>query len=59
MAKRIFAEAVLIWLPFSLPRPHQPRMVSKGVEVNKLVPGGLLLTSEFKSEMIGVPFEGR
>lgn len=39
--------------------PGKPPMVSKGVQVNKLVPGGLWLTSEFKSEMLGTPFEGR
>ncbi|MFZ1613098.1 MAG: DUF1579 domain-containing protein [Holophaga sp.] len=39
--------------------PGQPPMVSKGVEVNKLVPGGLWLQSEFKSDMMGMPFEGR
>lgn len=39
--------------------PGKPPMVSKGVEVNKLVPGGLWLQSEFKSEMMGTPFEGR
>lgn len=39
--------------------PGKPPLVSKGVEVNKLVPGGLWLTSEFKSEMMGTPFEGR
>lgn len=39
--------------------PGKPPIRSKGVEVNKLVPGGLWLTSEFKSEMFGTPFEGR
>lgn len=39
--------------------PGQPPMVSKGVEVNTLVPGGLWLTSEFKSDFMGMPFEGR
>jgi len=39
--------------------PGKPPMVSKGVEVNTLVPGGLWLTTEFKSEMFGTPFEGR
>ena len=39
--------------------PGKPPMVSKGVEVNRLVPGGLWLTSEFRSELSGVPFEGR
>jgi len=39
--------------------PGQPPMVSKAVEVNTLVPGGLWLTSVFKSELMGTPFEGR
>lgn len=39
--------------------PGKPPMISKGVEVNKLVPGGLWLTSEFKSDFMGTPFEGR
>jgi hypothetical protein len=37
----------------------KPPMVSKGVEVNRVVLGGLWLESEFKSEMMGAPFEGR
>lgn len=37
----------------------QPPMVSKGVEVNSLVPGGLWLTSTFQSDFMGMPFEGR
>lgn len=39
--------------------PGKPPMVSKAVEVNKLVPGGLWLQSEFKSDFGGMPFEGR
>lgn len=39
--------------------PGKPPVLSKAVEVNQLVPGGLWLTSEFKSEMFGTPFEGR
>lgn len=39
--------------------PGKPPMASKGSEVNKLVPGGLWLTSEFKSDFMGMPFEGR
>lgn len=39
--------------------PGKAPMVSKAVEVNRLVPGGLWLTSEFQSEMMGMPFEGR
>lgn len=39
--------------------PGKPPMESKGVEVNRLVPGSLWLTSEFKSDMAGTPFEGR
>lgn len=39
--------------------PGKPPMISKAVEVNTVVPGGLWLTSEFKSEMFGTPFEGR
>jgi hypothetical protein len=39
--------------------PGQPPMESKGVEVNTLGLGGLWLISEFKSDMAGMPFEGR
>jgi hypothetical protein len=39
--------------------PGKPPMESKGVEVNKLVLGGLWIQSEFTSEMMGAPFEGR
>lgn len=39
--------------------PGRPPMVSKGTEVNKLLLGGLWLQSEFASEMMGTPFEGR
>ena len=39
--------------------PGKPPMESKAVEVNQLLPGGLWLQSEFKSEMMGTPFEGR
>jgi hypothetical protein len=39
--------------------PGKPPLVSKGTEVDKLVPGGLWITSEFASEMMGIPFEGR
>ncbi len=37
--------------------PGQPMSTSKGVETNNLV-GGLWLVSDFKSEMMGAPFEG-
>lgn len=39
--------------------PGKPPMESKAVEVNALVPGGLWLQTEFKSDMMGTPFEGR
>ena len=39
--------------------PAKPPAVSKGVEVNKVVPGGLWIQSEFRSDMMGMPFEGR
>jgi hypothetical protein len=39
--------------------PGRPPMVSKAVEVNRMVPGGLWLASEFKSDLDGIPFEGR
>lgn len=39
--------------------PGKPPMESKGVEVNTLGLGGLWLVSEFKSDMAGMPFEGR
>jgi hypothetical protein len=39
--------------------PGQPPAVSKGTEVNKMLRGGLWLQSEFASDMMGTPFEGR
>jgi hypothetical protein len=39
--------------------PGKPPMESKGVEVNAVALGGLWLVSEFKSDMAGMPFEGR
>lgn len=39
--------------------PGKPPVESKGVEVNKVVAGGFWLQSEFTSEMMGQPFEGR
>lgn len=39
--------------------PGKPPLQSKGVEVNTLLPGGLWLQSSFKSDMMGLPFEGR
>lgn len=39
--------------------PGKAPAVSKGVEVNKLLMGGLWLQSEFKSDLMGMPFEGR
>ena len=38
--------------------PGQAPMVSKGVEVNTLIGGGLWMVSDFKSAMMGQPFEG-
>lgn len=38
--------------------PGKPPLVSKGVEVNRLLLGGLWLQSSFRSDMGGVPFEG-
>ncbi|MBI1751414.1 MAG: DUF1579 domain-containing protein [Acidobacteria bacterium] len=38
--------------------PGKPPMVSKGIETNALVAGGLWLKTEMKSEMMGMPFEG-
>ena len=35
-----------------------PSPPSKGTEVNTLGPGGLWLISDFKSEMMGAPFQG-
>jgi hypothetical protein len=37
--------------------PGQPMATSKGVETNTLV-GGVWLITDFKSEMMGAPFEG-
>jgi hypothetical protein len=39
--------------------PGKPPMVSKGTEVNTLLPGGLWLESKFLGDMMGTPFEGR
>lgn len=39
--------------------PGKPPAISKGVEVNTVVLGGFWLESTFKSEMGGMPFEGR
>lgn len=38
--------------------PGQPPMTSKGVEVNRILMGGLWMQSSFRSDMGGVPFEG-
>lgn len=38
--------------------PAKPPMESKGTETNTLVAGGLWVRSEFRSEMMGTPFEG-
>jgi hypothetical protein len=38
--------------------PGKPPMESKGVEVNRLLMGGLWMQSSFSSDMGGVPFEG-
>lgn len=39
------------------PAPGAPAMTSKGIEVNTLM-GGMWLVSDFKSEMMGAPFQG-
>lgn len=39
--------------------PDAEPLVSKGVEVNTLLPGGLWLLSEFKGEFAGTAFVGR
>jgi len=39
--------------------PDTPPAVSKGVEVNTLMPGGMFLISKFEGDMAGVKFEGR
>jgi len=38
--------------------PGKPPAVSKGTETNALLGGGLWLVTDFKSEMMGQPFEG-
>jgi hypothetical protein len=38
--------------------PGAPAATSKGVETNRLGCGGLCLISDFKSEIMGMPFEG-
>ena len=38
--------------------PGAPPKVSKGVETNTMVCGGLWLISDFKGEMMGQPFQG-
>jgi hypothetical protein len=42
----------------SFMEPGKPPMVSKGVETTTLGPGGLWTITSFKSEMMGLPFEG-
>jgi uncharacterized protein DUF1579 len=39
--------------------PDAEPMVSKGVEVNTMMPGGLWMLSKFQGEFGGMPFEGR
>jgi hypothetical protein len=39
--------------------PESDPAVSKGVEVNTVMPGGLWLLSKFQGEFGGMPFEGR
>jgi Protein of unknown function (DUF1579) len=38
--------------------PGAPAMTSKGMETNRIGCGGLCLISDFKSDMMGMPFEG-
>lgn len=38
--------------------PNAPPSVSKGTETNILGPGGLWLITDFKSDMMGQPFQG-
>jgi len=38
--------------------PGKPPAISKGTETNTVLPGGLWLVSDFKSEMMGQPFTG-
>lgn len=38
--------------------PGKPPMISKGIETNTLVAGGLWLKSELRAEMMGQMFEG-
>jgi hypothetical protein len=40
------------------PGPGAPPMTSKGVEVNTIGCGGLCLISDFKGEVMGMPFAG-
>ena len=39
--------------------PESAPMVSKGVEVNTVITGGLWISSTFKGDFGGMPFEGR
>src|SRR4051794_26995264 len=38
--------------------PNGKPMVSRGVETNTLIGGGLWLVQDFKGEMMGMPFQG-
>jgi hypothetical protein len=40
------------------PGPDVPPMTSKGIEVNTLGCGGLCLITDFKGDMVGMPFHG-
>jgi hypothetical protein len=39
-------------------QPGEPPMQSKGVETNRMGCGGLCLITDFKSDLMGLPFEG-
>jgi hypothetical protein len=41
-----------------VPGPGAPPMTSKGVEINTVGCGGLCLVTDFKGEMMGMPFHG-
>lgn len=59
--KRLRAD-VGVWeadVKFYMGGPDAPPESSKGVEINRMMPGGLWLLSEFRGEFLGQPFTGR
>jgi hypothetical protein len=58
---RVFRSEVGVWdaIVKTFMSPDGKATESKGTEVNRLLPGGLWLVSDFKGEFAGQPFQGR